>query len=478
MTSAAGGHTPNLSYLSQAQAQQIHAASLEILERVGALIDEEQSRALLRKARVPQGERGTFHIPPKLVEWAVSVAPRRIVMYDRNAEPALTLELGQVYYGLGSDCLFILDHRTGRRRQARFRDVEEAIRLADALPNIDFLMSAVLPSDVPPEAANRLQMRAMIGNSTKPIMFVTNDFQSCRDVVQAAELVAGGAREHAEKPYSCCYINVTAPLRHNVDSLRKVLYLAEKGVPTTYTPMVLRGVSGPVTSAGAVALANAGELVGLVLAQLKREGAPVIHSGGYGDVFDMRTTTGAYTGPESYGTRTAIGAFYDLPTFGLGGSSDSKLPDEQAAVEASLTLLFETLGRATLVHDVGYMESGKCYSLEMMAICDEVIGYIRRYARGIEVNDETLALDLIAELGPEGDYLSSEHTVNHYRETWYPRLFNRNHFDGWQAEDGRTLGERTKTRVEEILNSHTPESLDPTMKREIEKILGAGDSGS
>ncbi|MBN1834997.1 MAG: trimethylamine methyltransferase family protein [Spirochaetales bacterium] len=472
MTASNLEHKPNLDYLSKAQVGRIHAASLEILERVGALIDEERSAALLRKAGVKQGEAGTFHIPPKLVEWAVSVAPKRIVLYDRNARPALSLELGQVYYGPGSDCLFILDHRTGARRHANLEDVDEAIRLADALPNIDFLMSALLPSDVSPEAANRLQMRSMIQNSTKPIVFVTNDFESCIDVVQAAEAVAGGPEQHRSKPYGCCYINVTAPLRHNADSLQKVLYLAEKGLPTTYTPMVLRGVSGPVTSAGAVALANAGELVGLVLAQLQREGAPIIHSGGYGDVFDMRTTTGAYTGPESYGVRTAMGAYYGLPTLGLGGSSDSKLPDEQAAVEASLTLLFETLGQATLVHDVGYMESGKCYSLEMMAICDEVIGYIRRYARGIEVNKETLALDLIAELGPEGDYLSSEHTVNHYRETWYPRLFNRNHFDGWLAEDGQTLRERTKQRVEEILGSHKPEPLDQKIRREIEKILG------
>jgi trimethylamine--corrinoid protein Co-methyltransferase len=303
-------------------------------------------------------------------------------------------------------------------------------------------------------------------------MFVTNDFDSCLDVVQAAEIVTGGAKNHEQNPYCCCYINVTAPLRHNVDSLKKLLFLADKGVPTTYTPMVLRGVSGPATSAGAVALANAGELVGLVLAQLKREGAPIIHSGGYGDVFDMRTTTGAYTGPESYGVRTAMGAFYGLPIFGLGGASDSKLADEQAAVEASLTLLFETLGGANLIHDVGYMESGKCYSLEMLAICDEVISYIRRYCQGIEINDETLALNLIAELGPEGDYLSSEHTATHYKETWYPRLFNRNHFDGWLAEDGMTLRQRTQQRVEEILKNHSPEPLEGKIKREIEAILG------
>ena len=116
-------HKPNLDYLSKAQAERIHAASLEILQRVGALIDEEQSAALLRKAGVRRSEAGTFHIPPKLVEWAVSVAPKRIVMHNRDGEPAMSLELGQVYYGLGSDCLFILDHRTGKRRQASLEAV-------------------------------------------------------------------------------------------------------------------------------------------------------------------------------------------------------------------------------------------------------------------------------------------------------------------------------------------------------------------
>lgn len=463
---------PELIYLSRDQQERIHAASLEILEKVGAVIDDEQARTLLGKAGAATGEGGRVFIPPKRVEWALSAAPKRIELHDRCGRPAMPLEPRRVYYGPGSDCLFLLDHRTGERRQATLQDLGEAIRLCDALPNIDFLMSMLLPSDAAPERANHLQMRAMIENSSKPIMFVNNDFESCPEMVRAAEIVAGGAQAHRERPYCCCYINVTAPLRHNADSLQKLLYLADKGVPTTYTPMVLRGVSGPVTSAGAIALANAGELVGLLLAQLKREGAPVIHSGGYGDVFDMRTLTGAYTGPESYGGRAAMGSFYGLPVFGLGGASDSKLPDEQAAAEASLTLLFETLAGVNLVHDLGYLESGKCYSLQMLAICDEIIGYLRRYCQGIEVSDETLALDLIAELGPEGDYLSTEHTVNHYKETWYPRLFNRNHFDGWLAEDGMTLRQRTQRRVEEILKNHAPEPLEGKIKLRIEDILG------
>jgi trimethylamine--corrinoid protein Co-methyltransferase len=463
---------PRFSYLAPEQQRRLHAASLEILEKVGAYLQDPQSIELLRKAGAKVEEGGRVHFPPQRVEWALSVAPKTIRLFDREGQPALPLERGRVFFGPGSDCLYIIDHRSGERRTATLRDVEEAVRVCDALPNIDFLMSACLPSDVPPERANRLQMRAMLEGSSKPILFVTNDFQACLEVVRAAEAVAGGSEALAARPFCGCYINVTAPLRHNTDSLQKLLFLAGKGIPTTYTPMVLRGVSGPVTGAGAIALANAGELVGVVLAQLAREGAPIIHSGGYGDVFDMRTLVGAYAGPESYGGRSAMAAFYGLPSFGLGGASDSKLPDEQAAAEAALTLMMESLAGVNLVHDLGYLESGKCFSLQMLAICDELAGYIRHFQRGIEVSDETLALDLIAELGPEGDYLSSEHTVRHFREGWLPALFDRNHFDGWAQSGAKSLGQRARERVEGVLQTHTPVPLPPDTKRRIEDILG------
>ncbi len=461
-----------LSYLGPEQQQRLHEASLEILERVGACLLDPQAVELLRKAGARIAEGGRVHIPPQRVEWALSSAPKSILLYDREGRPALPLREGRVFFGPGSDCLYILDHRNGRRRQATLRDVEEAALLADGLPNVDFLMSAFLPSDVPPQRANQAQMLAMLEHSAKPILFVTNQLEACQEIVQAAEALAGGAKELADQPFCGCYINVTAPLRHNAESLQKLLFLAGKGLPATYTPMVLRGVSGPVTGAGATALANAGELVGLVLAQLAREGAPIIHSGGYGDVFDMRTLVGAYAGPESYGSRSSLAAYYGLPSFGLGGASDSKLPDEQAAAEAALTLLAESLAGVNLVHDLGYLESGKSGSLPMLAICDELAGWVRRFQRGIEVNEETLALETISELGPEGDYLSSEHTVQHFRELWMPAMFDRNHFEGWSAAGGRSLGERARERVEGILETHKPAPLGPEARRKIQDILG------
>jgi trimethylamine---corrinoid protein Co-methyltransferase len=463
--------TTQLSYLSEAQQKRIHQASLEILDRLGVFLYDDEAVALIRKAGARVDEENRVHIPPRLTEWAGSVAPKSITLCDRSGKPVMPLEGENVFYGNGSDCPFILDHRTGERRLGTLQDIVDVARISDALPNIDFLMSGCVPSDVAEERANRLQMRTMLLNSGKPIMFVTNDFESCVDVIRAAEIVAGGAEALRRNPLCVGYINVTSPLRHNAESLQKLLFLAEKGLPTTYTPVVLRGVNGPVTRAGAIALANAGELVGLVLAQLKREGAPILLSGGYNDLFDMRTLIALYGAPENSGGRPAMGRYYGLPTFGLAGASDAKIPDQQAAAEAACSLLLESLSGMNLIHDVGYLESGKCYSLEQLVICDDLIGYVKRFRQDLEVTDETLALDLVMQFGASSDYLTTQHTLQHYREDWYPRLFDRNGFERWSASDHKTLRERAQARVNKLLAQPQPEPMAADIRREVCDIL-------
>ena len=216
-------HRPFTQYLSETQARRLHEAGLEILERVGVYLYDQESVDLYRKAGARVEEDGLVYIPAKLAEWACSVAPKMITLHDRQGNPVMPLGKQQVYFGPGSDCLFVLDHKSGERRLGTLNDVEQIIRVCDALPNIDFLMSACVPSDVPAERANHRQMLAMIENSSKPIMFVTNDFECSLDVVRAGEIVAGGDATHRQKPYTCCYINVTDPLRHNDESLQKLL---------------------------------------------------------------------------------------------------------------------------------------------------------------------------------------------------------------------------------------------------------------
>ncbi len=464
--------TPQFRKLSDDQLERIHNASLEILDRTGVCLYDQQALDLLKKAGVKVIEGNRVHIPPGLVEWALSIAPKRVVLCDRHGNRVMPLERNNVFFGPGSDCPNILDHRTGERRPATLQDIVEGIRLCDALPNIDFLMSLFIASDIEDQRiADRYQMRAMLMNSTKPILFVTTELSGCVDAVEMAEVVAGGEEELRRNPLCACYINVTDPLRHNAEALQKLLFLAEKGLPTTYTPLVLRGLNGPITAAGAIALANAGELVGLVLAQLKREGAPVIHSGGYHDVFDMRTMIDVYESPEGRNGRVELAHYYGLPVFGLAGDSDAKVPDQQAAAEAALSMLIEALYGANLIHDVGYLESGKCNSFEQLVICDEIINYIKYFMQGLEVSEETLALDLIHEVGHQGGFLGTEHTRRHFRDDWYPDLFDRNNFERWQAAGSKTLRQKARERVDEILAEHQPEPLPPDVQRRIDEIV-------
>jgi len=463
---------PQFRKLSDDQVERLHHASLEILERTGVRLFDPEALDLLKKRGIQIEEDNRVRIPSGLVEWALSVAPKRTVLCDRYGKRVMPLERNNVFYGPGSDCPNVIDVRTGERRRGTLQDIVEASTVCDALQNIDFLMSFCIASDLEQETADRHQMRAMLMNSTKPILFVTTEFAGCVDVIKMAEAVAGGAEQLRRNPICACYINVTHPLRHNQEALQKLLFLAGKGLPTTYTPVVLRGATGPVTAAGAMALANAGELAGLVLAQLKREGAPIILTGGVNDMMDMKTTVDAYADPTNRAMLVELAHRYNLPIFGLTGCSDSKVPDEQAAAEAAFSIMLETLAGAQMAHDVGYLEGGMCNSIEQIVICDELISYTRHFMHGMEINDETLALDLINEIGPDGNYLSSEHTLKHYTKDWYPKLFDRRNYDDWKARGEKTLRQRAKEKALKILATYKPEPLPAEIQKQLDEIAG------
>jgi trimethylamine---corrinoid protein Co-methyltransferase len=464
--------TPRFRKLSDDQIERLHHASLEILARTGVRLYEPEALELLKARGVAVEDGNRVRIPSGLVEWALSVAPKRTVLCDRRGRRVMPLERHNVFYGPGSDCPNVIDVRTGERRPGVLQDIVEASTVCDALPHIDFLMSFCIASDLPQETADRRQMRAMLMHSVKPILFVTTEFEGCVDVIRMAEAVAGGAEALRRNPICACYINVTSPLRHNQEALRKLLFLADKGLPTTYTPVVLRGATGPVTAAGAIALANAGELAGLVIAQLKREGAPIILTGGVNDMMDMRTTVDAYADPNNRVMLVELAHRYGLPIFGLAGCSDSKIPDEQAAAEAAFSIILETLAGAQMTHDVGYLEGGMCNAIEQIVICDELIAYTKQFMRGLEINEETLALDLIDEIGPDGDFISAQHTLQHFREDWYPQLFDRRNYEDWFADGGRTLRERAREKALDILENHRPEPLPADVQQEIDQIVG------
>jgi trimethylamine---corrinoid protein Co-methyltransferase len=439
--------------ISPPQCDALHEAALHILEHTGVRLPLESAVTSLRDAGALVSNGDRVRIPHELVEWALERVPGSVALYDRRGELALVLDGTRTYYGPGSDCLSILDHRDGAARTPSLGDVRDAIRLADRLPDLDFVMSMFLPADVDQRIADRYQMRLLLTESDKPVVFVTYDTGGCLDAVAMAEQLAGGSDALRRKPSICCYVNAATALLPNREALEKVVFLAERGLPFVYVPGAQAGVSTPATAAGSVADITAGVLLGLVLAQLTREGAPFIVKGWGGGGLDMRTMVYGYASPDQRATSMAMARYYGLPSFALAGASDAKLVDGQAAAEAALTLAVETLAGADLVHDLGYLASGMTGSLAQLVICAEIVSWLRHLVRPLVVDEETLALGLVDELGPGGQFLSASHTRRHFREQWYPSLFERQTREAWEADGGTTLAERAARKVDQVLLS-------------------------
>lgn len=456
--------------LSDDQVQRIHAASLEILERIGVRLHLPEAFKLLKKAGARVTDGNLVHVPPKLVERALATVPKEVILHDRHGEPVMPLGGGRCFFGPGSDCLNIIDHRSGKRRRPVMQDVIDGVTLCDALSNIDFVMSMLLPEDVDQTLADTYQMEAMLSYTTKPIIYVSYEVQGLVNAVEMAEVVSGGAEALRQKPTLTCYINVVSGAVHNAEGLKKLLFLSGKGLPSLYIPGSNAGVTSPMTMAGAIALDNAGMLVGLVLTQLNREGAPFIISAMDPAALDMRTMVSPYAYPER-GLIRSVSQRYGLPTLALAGATDSKVVDQQAAAEAALTMLADVLMGGNIIHDLGYLESGLTYSFVQLAICDQMVDWIKAFFRGIEVNDETLALDDIASVGLSGSYLGTKHTRKHFKETWYPDLFERGIYADWQQKGSMSLAERAGERVQKILDEHQPEPLPSDIQAKLREIV-------
>jgi trimethylamine--corrinoid protein Co-methyltransferase len=456
--------------MGQSECEKIHVATLEILERVGVDVHEKKARELLVKGGA-KADGIRVRIPEHVIEKALTVTPKRLTLYDRDGQPAIRAWGYNTYYGGGSDCLNVLDHRTGQRRRAILTDVQEAIILKDALAEIEFVMSQFLPEDVDQRIYDRYQMEVMLNNTTKPIVFVSPDFQGCAAAVEMCEIVAGGAEAFRRRPFATCYVNATSGLVANAEALQKCMYMAEKGLPLLYIPLNAGGVNSPATTAGCTAFMNAGTLLGIVLAQLVQEGTPVAVPGWNGGPYNLKTMVGNYVLADEQGVPTTMGKYYDLPVFGLGGSTDSKVLDQQCGMEVSLSLMTALLHGANIVHDVGFMDAGMQSSLPLIVMANDTIGWIRAATAGVAVNEETLALDVIDELGPTGNYLAHEHTLRHFREPYYSELADKGTYSQWTSRGATTMEERAAQRVDKILAGHKPEPLPPDVQKDIRKIV-------
>ncbi len=459
--------------MSDEQVREVHYATLEILSQTGVDMQDPEGREILLEAGAWESD-GRVKIPEYLVVDAIAKAPSRIPMHDRLGNLTMPLELGKVFFGPGSDTTFTLDVESGERRRSTAQDVEDIARLCDALDNIDFIMSMSNPSDVPPDDLYIHEFVRMIRGSVKPNVYTAKDRADVEDIYRIAAATVGGEQALREKPIFLLYAEPISPLMIIEESLQKLIFCAEKGVPSGYIPSPNTGGGGPITLAGALALGNAECLVGLVLTQLINPGAPYIY-GMNTAAMDMKTTIISYGSPEwplGMMAQMDLARYYNLPAWSAGGATDSKLVDAQAGIEMTVSIMANFLARATLVHDVGYIEYGSTSSMEALVIADEIIRELRFVMDGVEVSPRTLALDATARVRPGGGYLADDHTLDNWRwAQWHPDIIDRQRYEDWETKGSKDMYTRANERAKKILAEHEVPPLPEEAEALIEEIL-------
>jgi trimethylamine--corrinoid protein Co-methyltransferase len=464
---------PGVRMLSDEQLQTIHYTSLDILARTGIVMKHQAARRTLLDAGAwESGDR--IRIPEHVVNGAIGSAPSRILLHNRLGELTMPLEEGKVFFGPGSDCPFTMDVETRERRQATSEDVRRIALLCDGLDQLDFVMSMATPSDVPALDHYLHSFISMIRGSVKPNVYTARDRSDMEDIYRIACEVAGGEAELREKPFMMLYAESISPLLFDQDSVDKLLFCAEKGIPVTYPPSPNSGGGGPVTVAGALSLGNAECLTGLVLTQLTRPGTPFLYGMNIA-ALDMKSAIVSYGSPEwamAMPAWTEIGRHYGLPVWGAAGASDSKVVDAQAGIEATVTIMTAFLSRCNLVHDVGYIEYGSTSSMEMLVIADEIIRDVRYIMGGVEVSERTLAREAIHRARPGGGFLADDHTLDNWKwAQWRPELIDRMRYDRWVEEGQKDMTTRANERAREILVEHLVEPLSKASEQVIAEVL-------
>jgi trimethylamine--corrinoid protein Co-methyltransferase len=460
--------------LNEEQAQAIHLASLEILRRTGVRVYHDEALELLREADVTITDENLVRFSPGLVEWAVDQAPSTISLCKRgSSEVGAPLEGKNINFGTGSDCPNYLDPRTGELRPFKMADVIDCIHLVDALPELQFCMSMGIPADLGQANPYRHQFAMLVKHTTKPIVFVCDDRADCEAIAGMAAAAAGGMDELRLNPTLLLYSEPSTPLKHSETATGKLLYMAEEALPIVHSPAPMMGGTAPVTLAGGMALGNAEVLSSLVMHQLQNPGAPFVYGQGLHHM-DMKTTISVYGAPEYQMARVLVaemGRFYGLPTWGYAGHSDSCAMDEQAAIDSAFSVLVALLTGTNLVHDVGYLEAGLTTSPEMIVLTNENISMMRHFMGGVKLDAEALALEVVHQVGPGGDFLTQDHTLKNFRQQWQPELISRMRMDGWVAKGSKTMGDRVKEKTIALMDEHEPEPLDDSVQEEIDYIL-------
>jgi trimethylamine--corrinoid protein Co-methyltransferase len=465
--------------LSKESVGRLHDVALDLLWQVGTQVNSVAAYELFEQAgAVMDREKRLARLPKSMVEDAIASAPSSVLLAGRDEKHDLLLEDKRVYLGTGGTTVYVLDLE-GKKRESTVTDVAQIARLVDALDNVHFIVIPVYPNDLPVEQVDVNRFYHSLANCTKHIQGGMYTLDGVRNVMKMGEIIAGGAEALRRRPILSFIVCLISPFKMDAHYTDMLIEIARKGLPVTISVEPLSGATAPITIAGHLAQWAAEALSGVTLVQLVRKGAPVL-PGYVGTITDLRNM-GYVSGAVEQGLLNAgvaqLAHYWRLPCYATSGMSDSKALDVQTGYEGAMTSLMAALAGANFIHDAaGLMEFAMVASYEKYVIDNEIIGMVMRATRGIEVNVDTIAQDVIQRVGPGGNHLADEHTVRYLRKEFYfPTLSDREERADWEKAGAKTARQRAHEIATRILRTHEPQrwpaDLDARIRREIPGIV-------
>jgi len=458
--------------LSSDEIQQIHAASMDVLQTIGIRVDYAYARELFRKAGASvNDEQQTVHIPESLVQWALKEAPSKFKLF--GSDGILEMEIGgdAVQFAALGTPTAVLDLDTGEHRSSTMADLLNHIKLIDGCQHIHCSQMDVWPNDIPMNVIHSEAISAWAHNSRKSFGLGCYGYMPTLDMMRMMAIAVGGKEELRRRPRFFGICSVVSPLQMTQIQVEGMMICADYGQPVTLAPEGIAGMTAPASLAGLLIQENANILAHITLAQIFRPGTPVLY-GTVSTIANMRNGTVALGSVET-GLITAASAqlarHYGIPIRSVGGTTEAKTEDLQAGVERISTLLPAVLSGVNYITCAGTLDSSMLESDALLVMDDELAGMALRVKRGIDVNETSMAMDAIRKVGFAGNYIAEEHTVQNYRKEHYlPKFLVRQPYESWEKEGSKSAMDNARDKARDILAKHHPRTLDPAIETELE----------
>ncbi len=464
----------SLELLSKDEIQKIHNGSLEVLEETGIEIplDSLLNQLSDHGIKVNYQEKKAFS-PADKVEKAINSSPSTYNWHSRKPEHNVTIGGSSVNCCITTAPSLVLD-LDGVRRPATVQDAMNISRLTNKLDNLADGYCVVWPTDAIPGSEHSHIMYAQFSQSEKPVRARLLGKAQAQDCIAMARIVAGGEEQLKKKPLLMGLYSTLSPLSHAPDQLEGGLEMIKNNQLIVITPGIFGGAIAPITLAGLLTLQTAEFLGMLTIAQLINPGAPIGY-GNFSSILDMRSGAGPMATPEACLINCAVAQlarFYGVPSRGHAGT-DSNAPDMQAGFENAFKINTASLAGCNIItHSAGFIDGGRAMSYENLFVDNEIVGFAKRFLKGIKVDEEWLAVKLIKDVGPRGSYIAESHTFDHMRgECFYPELSNRVAYDGWREDGAKTISQKANEKAREILKNYQPEPLDSAIDKELKQFL-------